>query len=61
MDSRLTGQWTGYDHDRIVDAVMCAPVNGVDDAASRISFLKDQGLPESSHADNKAQETSPAP
>ena len=35
VDSRLTGQWTGYDHDRIVDAVMCAPVNGVDDAAYR--------------------------
>ena len=24
VDSRLTGQWTGYDHDRIVEAVMCA-------------------------------------
>ena len=53
-------QWTGYDHDRIVDAVMCAPVNGVDDAASRISFLKDQGLPESSHADNKATGEEPS-
>ncbi|AIZ15455.1 hypothetical protein [Bifidobacterium catenulatum] len=60
VDSRLTGQWTGYDHDRIVDAVMCAPVNGVDDAASRISFLKDQGLPESSHADNKATGEEPS-
>lgn len=60
VDSRLTGQWTGYDHDRIVDAVMCAPVNGVDDAASRISFLKDQGLPESSHADNKATGDEPS-
>ena len=50
VDSRLTGQWTGYDHDRIVEAVMCAPVNGVDDAASRISFLKDQGLPHSAEA-----------
>lgn len=60
VDSRLTGQWTGYDHDRIVEAVMCAPVNGVDDAASRISFLKDQGLPESSHADNKATGDEPS-
>ena len=60
VDSRLTGQWTGYDHDRIVDAVMCAPVNGVDDAASRISFLKDQGLPESSHADNRATGDEPS-
>lgn len=60
VDSRLTGQWAGYDHDRIVEAVMCAPVNGVDDAASRISFLKDQGLPESSHADNKATGEEPS-
>lgn len=60
VDSRLTGQWTGYDHDRIVEAVMCAPVNGVDDAASRISFLKDQGLPESSHADNRATGDEPS-
>ena len=60
VDSRLTGQWTGYDHDRIVEAVMCAPVNGVDDAASRISFLKDQGLPESSHTDNKATGDEPS-
>ena len=51
---------SGYDHDRIVEAVMCAPVNGVDDAASRISFLKDQGLPESSHADNKATGDEPS-
>ena len=60
VDSRLTGQWTGYDHDRIVEAVMCAPVNGVDDAASRISFLKDQGLPESSHADSRATGDEPS-
>ena len=39
---------------------MCAPVNGVDDAASRISFLKDQGLPESSHTDNKATGDEPS-
>ncbi|KFI90866.1 hypothetical protein BISA_2240 [Bifidobacterium saguini DSM 23967] len=60
VDSRLTGGWAGYDHDRIVEAVMCAPVNGLDDAATRISFLQDQALPESSHSDNKAAGDEPS-
>lgn len=54
VDTRLTGTWTGYDHDRIVDAVLQTPVSTMEDAGNRISFLKDQGLPESSHADNTA-------
>lgn len=60
VDTRLTGTWTGYNHDRIVDAVLQTPVSTMEDAGNRISFLKDQGLPESSHADNTAVADEPS-
>lgn len=59
VDSQLTDSWGGYDHDRIVEAVMVSPVDS-NDVMTRIAFLKEQGLPESSHAANTATGAEPS-
>lgn len=62
VDSRLTGQWTGYDHDRIVDAVMCAPGSTAwttpppESASSRTRACRNPRT-----RTTRPQETSPAP
>lgn len=54
VDTRLSGSWSGYQHDRIIDAILQSPVSDMGEADARIGWLKDHDLPESSHADNKA-------
>jgi hypothetical protein len=60
VDTKLNGSWDGFDHDRIVEAVMTSPIDSGDGVEARLGFLKDQGLPESSHADNHAAGIEPS-
>ncbi|RBP97865.1 hypothetical protein CRD60_04575 [Bifidobacterium aemilianum] len=54
VQTRRNGDWDGYNREKLTEAVLTSPIDSVDAAAGRISFLKEEGLPESSGAGNRS-------
>lgn len=61
VDSRLTGQWTGYDHDRIVEAVMCARSTAWTTPPPESASSRTRACRNPRTRTTRPQETSPAP
>lgn len=62
VDSRMTGEWDGWDRDNIIQAVLVSPLSGDigDELGQRVGMLRDMRLPETSGADNTAVGDEPA-
>ena len=56
VDSRMTGEWDGWNRDNIIQAILVSPLSGNigDELGQRVSMLRDMRLPETSGADNTA-------